>query len=99
MALVIFASLGSMLVGARQQELPIRFTNIAAEAGITFKHENGASAQKYMPETMAGGSIIFDYNNDGWPDLFFVKFYPLTRGEIPRSEPRHDWRLEVRASV
>ena len=25
-----------------------------------------------MPETMASGAIIFDYNNDGWPDLFFI---------------------------
>src|SRR5262245_18679240 len=25
-----------------------------------------------MPETMAGGSIIFDFNNDGWLDIFFV---------------------------
>jgi hypothetical protein len=72
MALLILASIVPLLVNARQQEAPVRFTNVAVEAGITFKHENGASAQKYMPETMAGGSIIFDYNNDGWPDLFFV---------------------------
>lgn len=72
LTLLITASLAALLVQARQQEMPVRFTNIAAEAGIKFKHENGASPQKYMPETMAGGSIIFDYNNDGWPDLFFV---------------------------
>jgi hypothetical protein len=71
LALFILALIGPRLIGA-EQEISIRFTNIASEAGITFKHENGASAQKYMPETMAGGSIIFDYNNDGWPDLLFV---------------------------
>ena len=54
------------------QELFVRFTNIATEAKLAFKHENGATPQKYMPETMAGGSIILDYNNDGWPDIFFV---------------------------
>ena len=62
----------SAFVGAAQQEMPVRFVNIAPEAKIPFKHENGATPQKYMPETMAGGSIIFDYNNDGWPDIFFV---------------------------
>ena len=36
------------------------------------KHENGASPDKHMPETMPAGALIFDYNNDGWPDLFFV---------------------------
>ena len=71
--LVVFIAglLGFHLVGA-QQATSVRFINIASDAGITFKHENGASPQKYMPETMAGGSIIFDYNNDGWPDIFFV---------------------------
>jgi enediyne biosynthesis protein E4 len=75
LALLIAALLAVKLVelaGAAQQEMPIRFVNIASEAKVAFKHENGATPQKYMPETMAGGSIIFDYNNDGWPDIFFV---------------------------
>jgi hypothetical protein len=72
LALLIAVLLGFRLVGAAQRELPVRFINIASEARIGFKHENGATPQKYMPETMGGGSIIFDYNNDGWPDIFFV---------------------------
>jgi enediyne biosynthesis protein E4 len=75
LALLIAALLAIKLVelaGAAQQEMPVRFVNIASEAKVAFKHENGATPQKYMPETMAGGSIIFDYNNDGWPDIFFV---------------------------
>jgi hypothetical protein len=68
----IAAAFISTFATARQRDLPVRFTNIATEAKIAFKHENGASPQKFMPETMAGGSIILDYNNDGWPDLFFV---------------------------
>jgi hypothetical protein len=45
---------------------------VTTAAKIAFVHQNGASGQKFMPETMAGGSLILDYNNDGWPDLFFV---------------------------
>jgi hypothetical protein len=60
------------ILSAAPQDKSVQFVNIASQAGITFKHENGASPQKYMPETMSGGSIIIDYNNDGWPDLFFV---------------------------
>ena len=74
-ALVVTVLFGIRLVAfvsAAQQEHSVQFTNIAAEAKINFKHENGATPQKYMPETMAGGSIILDYNNDGWPDIFFV---------------------------
>src|SRR3954466_14367408 len=57
---------------AWQQNAPVVFSNIAAQAGINFKHENGASPQKFMPETMGAGALIFDYDNDGWPDIFLV---------------------------
>src|SRR5262245_32768243 len=55
-----------------QQTLPVRFNNVATKIGVTFRHVNGASADKPLPETMSAGAVIFDYNNDGWPDLFFV---------------------------
>jgi len=75
LALLIVALLAIRLVelaGAAQEQTHVQFVNIASEAKVAFKHENGATPQKYMPETMAGGSIILDYNNDGWPDIFFV---------------------------
>jgi len=75
LALLIAALLAIRLVelaGAAQEQTHVQFVNIASEAKVAFKHENGATPQKYMPETMAGGSIILDYNNDGWPDIFFV---------------------------
>jgi hypothetical protein len=28
--------------------------------------------EKYLIETMAGGVAVFDYDDDGWPDVFFV---------------------------
>ncbi|HET9220509.1 MAG TPA: CRTAC1 family protein [Terriglobia bacterium] len=54
------------------QNLPVQFSDVAEKIGVTFKHENGASPDKLLPETMSAGVIIFDYNNDGLPDLFFV---------------------------
>lgn len=54
------------------QNEPVRFVNVAEIVGVSYKHENGASPEKYMPETMAGGALIFDYDVDGWPDIFFV---------------------------
>lgn len=51
---------------------PITFTDVAAQAGIHFRHNNGAFGQKYLPETMGSGVCVIDYDNDGWPDLFFV---------------------------
>jgi len=49
-----------------------KFTEITAEAGIKFTHENGAYGDKLLPETMAGGVAFFDYDNDGHPDLLFI---------------------------
>ena len=50
----------------------IQMTDITAEAGIHFKHETGAFGQKWMPETVGSGGGFFDYNNDGFPDIFLV---------------------------
>jgi hypothetical protein len=49
-----------------------RFTSIADNAGITFHHVNGASADKHLVETMGSGGLFFDYDSDGWIDVFLV---------------------------
>jgi hypothetical protein len=54
------------------------------ESGISWVHVNGHSEKRYLPETIAPGVAIFDYNNDGWMDIFFVNsgesvfFHPKT---------------------
>jgi len=45
--------------------------DVAAKAGITFKHDT-APAKKYIPESMSGGVILIDYDRDGWPDIYFT---------------------------
>jgi enediyne biosynthesis protein E4 len=67
-----FALLSTATFGVQQRNEPVQFVNVASKNGITYKHENGATAEKYMPETMASGALIFDYNNDGWQDLLFI---------------------------
>jgi hypothetical protein len=43
-----------------------------AESGIRWTHQNGRSEHRYLPETTGAGVAIFDYNNDGWMDIFLV---------------------------
>ena len=49
----------------------VTFTDITAEAGITFKHV-ASPEKKYIVESMSGGVALFDYDNDGLLDIFFV---------------------------
>ncbi len=69
-----------------QAPLPESKTGVASQAGaasvtspihftfkeIGFRLESSESEQRHAPETMAGGLAMFDYNNDGKPDIFFA---------------------------
>ena len=61
---------------ARQKPLAapptVKFTDITADAGITFVHQSGSYGEKLLPETMGGGCAFFDYDGDGDPDLLFI---------------------------
>jgi len=58
--------------GAVPPQKPIVFENVTQQAGLDFRHTNGASPQKHMVETMGSGGLFFDYDNDGWLDIFLV---------------------------
>ncbi|HEV7218632.1 MAG TPA: CRTAC1 family protein [Terriglobales bacterium] len=50
----------------------IQFRDITAEAGIHFKHNNGAFGKKYLPETLGPGCAFIDYDGDGWQDIVLI---------------------------
>ena len=56
-----------------QVEIPdLPFTDITQQAGIAFVHENGASGEKLLPETMGGGCGFVDIDADGDDDIVLV---------------------------
>jgi hypothetical protein len=55
---------------------PIAFTEVTDAAGLRFRHVNGATGKKLLPETMGSGVAVLDYDRDGRPDLFFVNGRP-----------------------
>jgi len=74
------------------------FEDVTTKSGIRFKQEASRTSQKYLPETMVGGVAMFDYDNDGWLDLFFVNgaklLDPMPHGAAPdKSDPRFWNRL------
>ncbi|QDT97367.1 FG-GAP-like repeat-containing protein [Gimesia aquarii] len=48
----------------------IRLSDVHAEAGVDYQFI-GRSKFKYPPESTSGGVGVLDYDQDGWPDLYF----------------------------
>jgi hypothetical protein len=49
------------------------FEDVAEKAGLTMMNVfGGVDTKKYIIETTGTGVAIFDYDNDGWPDIFIV---------------------------
>lgn len=51
---------------------PVTFVDIARSAGISFIHDNAATPEKYLIETMGAGCAWIDYDQDGLLDLYLV---------------------------
>jgi hypothetical protein len=74
----IFAVFALVLCGAwwlraiRPATDAITFEDVADRAGIHFVFRNSATPEKHQIETMVSGAAVFDYNNDGRPDIYFV---------------------------
>jgi hypothetical protein len=53
--------------------IKVDFRDIAEQAGLTAVNVSGGDRQKkYILETTGNGVVIFDYDNDGLPDIFLV---------------------------
>jgi len=79
-------ALGALLTLALRQEvlaaqspksqdlpIPVRFTDVRKQAGITFLQDSTQTDEKYYLETMGTGVGWLDYNQDGLMDLYFVQ--------------------------
>lgn len=51
---------------------PIRFEDVAQKASVHFVVENSPTPQKHQPETMPAGIALFDYDGDGFLDIYLV---------------------------
>jgi len=57
---------------AMQASQPVRFINDAERAGLHFVLQNHPTPEKHQVEAMPGGVAAFDFDNDGYDDLYFV---------------------------
>ena len=58
-----------------------RFEAVADASGLGFVHDNGARGEFWLPEIMGAGVAVFDYDNDGWEDVF-ATCYDRSLGDV-----------------
>ncbi len=70
------------------------FTDVAEKAGLTMQDIfGGIDTKKYIIETTGTGVAIFDYDNDGWPDIFLVngtRLEGFSSGNAPSNHLYHN---------
>ena len=69
----------------------IEFENVIKASKIKFILKNSVSPQRYSIETMTGGVAVFDYNNDGFLDIFFTNGAAIP--SLEKSDPSYYNRL------
>ncbi|HEX7893042.1 MAG TPA: VCBS repeat-containing protein, partial [Terriglobales bacterium] len=60
-------------------------------ATLPFRLQNDETNARNIPETMAGGVAVFDYNGDGRPDIFFTNGANLAT--LNKDDPKYRDRL------
>jgi hypothetical protein len=76
----------------------VHFADVTRTAGIGFAHQNSATSNKHLLETMGGGVALLDYDNDGRLDVFLTNGAqigdPMPDGRQPdKSDPKFWNRL------
>src|SRR5579884_2246373 len=97
--LLLASVLGSIALDADWAEqpalIPGNFADVTSKLGIHFRNISPHTSKKYLIETMGGGVALFDYDNDGRLDIFFVNGAPLSdptpKGAIPQKSSPEYW--------
>ncbi len=85
---------GAFSIGAEEQRYS-HFVDATERSGLRFLHQASKTERKYLPETMSGGVALFDFDRDGWMDVFFVNGaelkFPHPDGQEPRKTGQEFW--------
>jgi hypothetical protein len=77
-------SFSAPAVGGEEERI---FDEVAAEVGLHFRHDPGATGEFYLPEIMGAGVALFDFDQDGDLDIYLVQGERLAPAQGPTSPP------------
>src|SRR4051812_2658305 len=67
----------------------VAYEDITAASGISsFRYRAGEPLKPFLPETTGSGVALIDFDNDGWPDIYFVNSLThRARRGLEKAEP------------
>jgi hypothetical protein len=69
----------------------VTFADVTKDSGITFSHV-WSPDKKYILESMSGGVALFDFDRDGFLDVYLVNAPTVATAGNPRSARSELWR-------
>jgi enediyne biosynthesis protein E4 len=93
--LLTLPALAQQAPSTQSDIVPGNFIDITGKSAIHLQGRASHTSKKYLIETMGSGVAVFDYDNDGRLDMFFVNGAPLSdptaKGTIPQKTGPEYW--------
>ena len=72
LASITVCAIQSSSLRGQATKTAIKLVDASESSGLEFVHEDGSSGKEYLVEFMGAGVALFDYDNDGWIDVYFL---------------------------
>jgi len=80
LAVLVFCSLTRLTARAAAGQ-NVTYRDITQQSKIQFRNSNSPTTEKYLIESMTGGVGLFDYDNDGYLDIFATNGARIHKGQ------------------